>query len=75
MSVPHLSPDQIGDFRFGIPSSDEQDLIINYVEENVAQITTTITRARRQIERMREYRTALIAEAVTGKIDMTGKPT
>lgn len=45
------------------------------MEENVAQITTTITRARRQIERMREYRTALIAEAVTGKIDMTGKPT
>ncbi len=74
VSVPHLSPDQIGNFRFGLPSTGEQDSIVKLVEENATKIDTTITRAGRQIERMQEYRTALIAEAVTGKIDVTGRP-
>ena len=35
-----------------------------------ANIDTTIVNARRQIELMEEYRTRLIADVVTGKIDV-----
>ena len=35
-----------------------------------AAIDDAITRARRQIELLREYRTRLIADVVTGKLDV-----
>ena len=38
--------------------------------EATANIDTTIARARHQIELMEEYRTQLIADVVTGKIDV-----
>lgn len=56
--------------EIAIPPADEQAAIADYLGTEVAPITTTINRARRQIERMQEYRTSLIAEAVTGKIDV-----
>ncbi len=57
--------------RFPLPTPpiEEQTAILRGLEDETSKIETTITRARRQIERMQEYRTALIAEAVTGKID------
>ncbi len=40
------------------------------MEETIAPISTAITRARRQIELIQEYRTRLIADVVTGKLDV-----
>ena len=37
---------------------------------DTAGIDAAITRARRQIELLREYRTRLIADVVTGKLDV-----
>jgi len=54
-----------------IPPLTEQNEIVNLVTEETDSITTTITRARLQIDRMQEYRTALIAEAVTGKLGIS----
>ena len=36
-------------------------------------MTPPSARARRQIELMREYRTRLIADVVTGKVDVRGE--
>ncbi|CDI50602.1 restriction endonuclease subunit S [Clostridium tetani] len=48
----------------------EQEEIVNYIEEETTRIDRTIALYKRQIELIKEYRTSLIASAVTGKIDV-----
>lgn len=57
--------------RIAVPPEAVAMEIESHLSAETSQIDTTITRARQQIERMQEYRTALIAEAMTGKIDIT----
>ena len=40
------------------------------IEQQTATIDTTIDRTRHQIELLREYRTRLIADMVTGQVDV-----
>ena len=60
------------------PPPYEQTDIVAYLDKATADIDTAISRARRQIELLQEYRTRLIADVVTGKIDVreaaTGLP-
>ena len=58
------------DIRLPVPSSAEQQVIIEYLDRATADIDTDIARARRQIELFQEYRTKLIADVVTGKLDV-----
>lgn len=53
-----------------IPSLDEQQQIIDFIEKTSTEIGMAINRTYEEIDLVREYRTALIAEAVTGKIDV-----
>ena len=54
-----------------LPSLSEQErAIIEYVDEATAAIDAAIERTRRQIELLQEYRTRLIADVVTGKLDV-----
>lgn len=69
-TISHLTGEQLRRFRFPFPPESEQREIVDFLDAEVEKIDTTIARARRQIERMQEYRSALIAEAVTGKIDV-----
>ncbi|MCY3943075.1 MAG: hypothetical protein OXG18_04835, partial [Gemmatimonadetes bacterium] len=48
----------------------EQTTIVEYVEKRAAAIGTAIASARRQIDLLQEYRTRLIADVVTGKLDV-----
>ena len=52
------------------PTVAEQRNIAVALREETAKIDAAITRARRQIELLREYRTRLIADVVTGKLDV-----
>lgn len=70
ISVPHISPNQIASFRFGLPGFREQGQIVEHTTKHLNQITELETRASQQIDRMKEYRTALIAEAVTGQLNI-----
>lgn len=56
----------------GVPSLKEQKTIVAYIDEKTAEIDQTINRAQREIELMREYRTQLIADVVTGQVDVRG---
>ena len=58
------------DIRLPVPSSGEQQAIVEYLDKTTADVDTAITRARRQIELVQEYRTRLIADVVTGKLDV-----
>ena len=48
----------------------EQDEIVDHVVSVSSSIQLMTNRARRQIELLREYRTRLIADVVTGKLDV-----
>ena len=58
------------DIRLPVPSSVEQQAIIEYLDKTTADVDTAIARARREIELVQEYRTRLIADVVTGKLDV-----
>ena len=57
---------------FLVPPLSEQTAIVEYLDKATADIDTAISRTRRQIELIQEYRTRLIADVVTGKLDVRG---
>jgi type I restriction enzyme S subunit len=59
-------------FPFPLPSPDEQRAIANYLDRETNKIDRMVTKVEEAIERLQEYRTALITAAVTGKIDVRG---
>lgn len=65
-----ISTEFLADYPVAIPPLAEQNKIVAYIEVQTAQIDALITEQKRLIERLKEYRTALISAAVTGKIDV-----
>ena len=63
----------LGEFPMYLPDAREQQTIMDYLSEQYDGRGAAIDRARRQIELMEEYRTRLIADVVTGKIDVRAK--
>ena len=53
-----------------LPPSSEQAAIVEYLDRATADADAAIARARRQIELLEEYRTRLIADVVTGRLDV-----
>ena len=62
--------DQFGQIPVTVPPLGEQYAIVAHLDKATASIDTAIDRIRRQIELMEEYRTRLISDVVTGKIDV-----
>lgn len=67
-----LYTDDFGNVASVFPPPDEQRAIVKFIDEKTAEINTAIERTQREIELIEEYRTTLIAHAVTGKIDVSG---
>jgi type I restriction enzyme S subunit len=53
-----------------VPPLDEQKEIAGHLLEETAHINSAISRLEREIDLLREYRTRLIADVVTGKLDV-----
>lgn len=53
-----------------LPNLDEQKRIIDFIKSETQTIEKTISTIENEIALTQEYKTALIAEAVTGKIDV-----
>ncbi len=70
ISVPHLSPEQIKSFQLALPTIEEQERIVEQVALDTSAIQFAVGRAEREISLLREYRTRLIADVVTGKLDV-----
>jgi type I restriction enzyme S subunit len=67
---PKLTQDRLMSIALAIPPRDEQDQIIANVQEKTVSLRHAIDAARREIDLLREYRTRLIADVVTGKLDV-----
>ena len=66
----NLNPTRYGRLSIALPAKDEQHAIVEFLDKATANIDASITRARRQIELLQEYRTRLISDVVTGKLDV-----
>jgi type I restriction enzyme S subunit len=53
-----------------LPPLPEQTAIVEYLDTQTAKIDAAIAALRREIELLREYRERLIADVVTGKVDV-----
>ena len=53
-----------------LPMLEEQICIVQHLETVTAGLSTSISRFEREIDLLREYRTRLIADVVTGKLDV-----
>ncbi len=57
-------------FPFLLPPLPEQAAIAAYLDEETAKLDALVGKVEEAVERLQEYRTALITAAVTGKIDV-----
>ena len=69
-TLPHFNVEDIGALPVLAPPVSEQREIVDWLEAETGDLTYAIVRARRQIELVEEYRTRLIADVVTGKLDV-----
>ena len=68
-----LPKNAIGEAIIPLPPLPEQQAIAAFLDRETAKIDTLSARVSTVIDRLKEYRTALISSAVTGKIDVRGK--
>jgi type I restriction enzyme S subunit len=60
----------VAELRLPTPPKMERDAISRYLDQELSVIQNAAERTRREIELLREYRTTLTAEVVTGKLDV-----
>jgi type I restriction enzyme S subunit len=65
-----LYTDDFYDIRVPVPSVSEQEKIVTQLDADLATLNTALARAEREIGLLREYRTRLVADVVTGKLDV-----
>ena len=65
-----LTCEDIKHFQVALPSIDEQKRLVSFITGELVRIDAASALARRQIELVEEYRTRLIADVVTGKLDV-----
>ena len=71
VSYPAINSSEFGSIPIWFPKSiDEQKTILNFIEGKVVGIRNLINKTAKKIELLKEYRTALISEVVTGKIEV-----
>ena len=69
-TVDSLRLPMLQNFPVAFPPHSEQAAIVAYLDKATADIDATIDRAQREIELLGEYRTRLIADVVTGQVDV-----
>jgi type I restriction enzyme S subunit len=71
IAYPAIAETSLGTFHLALPPSvEEQASIVAEVRHETQALTEGISRAQREIDLVREYRTRLIADVVTGKLDV-----
>ena len=62
-----LGIDKINSTLILIPPFSEQQQIVSYIENQISIIDSKIEKTKKMIELLKEYKTSLISEVVTGK--------
>ena len=67
---PGLAVERILNIALPVPSQTDQFAIAEFLKKTTTDIDAAISRAHREIELLKEYRTRLNADVVTGKLDV-----
>lgn len=67
-----LYPDKFFSIYFPVPTLFEQQEILHYIEYEISIYDKQISNIQKQIDLLREYRTRMISDVVTGQIDVRG---
>lgn len=70
VAMPKINRDDLTKSFIAFPEKEEQKQIAEYIQQEAAMIDGMVSRIEREIDLIQEYRTALISEVVTGKIDV-----
>ncbi len=65
-----LTCEDIKRFKIALPPLPEQTAIVNFLDHTTTSIDRAIFQTQRQIDLLNEYRTRLISDVVTGKLDV-----
>ena len=60
----------MGELQIVVPTIDEQKDIVGFINKKVSVIKESIENLQIQISDLKSYKSSLITEAVTGKIDL-----
>ena len=69
-TMSNLNTTILSRLRLPLPSLQEQQRVIDILDQETTHIDTLITKSQEMIAVLREHRTALVAAAVTGQIDV-----
>ena len=69
-TIAHLTGEKLRSHRFPFPPVAEQESLVRFLDGVLNQADHSVSCVRRQIDVLREYRTRLIADVVTGKLDV-----
>ncbi len=69
-TVDSLRRPMFQNFQIAFGTLEEQLKIVNYIEYESNRIETILNKAQQEIDLLKEYKTALISEVVTGKLDV-----
>ena len=67
---PKLTAENLANIEIIEPPLKDQTMIVQFIEEKTLKIDNYISKIYQKIELLKEFRTALISEVVTGKIDV-----
>jgi type I restriction enzyme S subunit len=70
VAMPKINRDTLNGLRMPIPPLAEQVAIAAFLDSQTAKLDALSGKVEEAVERLREYRTALITAAVTGKVDV-----
>ena len=68
-TIQNIGADKYANLPVPLPSLDEQQAILDSVAVAQVPLLATVARLEREIELLREYRTRLVTDLVTGKLD------
>lgn len=69
-TAPHVNISTIKNYFLAFPPRQEQEKISLHIKTHTGPIEIAISRLNREIDLLREYRTRLVADIVTGKLDV-----
>lgn len=72
-TIDHLTAVQLKRYRFPFPPPLEQRAIAEFLDRQTATLDALVANVCGAVDRLREFRVALISAAVTGKIDVRGQ--
>lgn len=69
-TIQNIGADKYNQLKIAIPPISEQKAIVEFLKNKSNEIALIITKTEQEVELLKEYKTALISEVVTGKVDV-----